>query len=158
MSDFDYGLGSVFSMPDHSAAVMAAYGPVTSDVYFNLHMRVFSIREEGVVTCYAPTVVVDHPRFVVQQSGRRRVLRERQKNIHAFVRSTDHDVYPYPDAPAWRKRVDEIEVTYRPYEAGYFFELETGENLKVVGGREARLVTRDRQPVLWVRDPILEQP
>ena len=58
------------------------------EVYFNLHKRVFSVRscKTGRVIHHTKNVHIRDPQFVVRGGGRQRVLRERKKNVHAFVR------------------------------------------------------------------------
>ena len=58
------------------------------EVYFNLHKRVFSVRSarSGRVILHTKNVHICNPQFVVREGGRQRVLRERKKNVHAFVR------------------------------------------------------------------------
>ena len=58
------------------------------EVYFNLHKRVFSVRSvrSGRVILHTKNVHIRNPQFVVREGGRQRVLRERKKNVHAFVR------------------------------------------------------------------------
>lgn len=63
------------------------------DVYWNLHQGGFSIRD-----CATGRVidVVDEgwilgASFVVNQEGRKRVRRERRKNVHAFIRGSLSD-------------------------------------------------------------------
>ena len=57
------------------------------EIYFNLHKRLFSIRERhGKVIAHKRWVGLVRPTFVVQQGGRERVLRDKSKNVHAFVR------------------------------------------------------------------------
>ena len=56
-------------------------------VYRNLHTGLFSIREKrsGLVVAHAYEVVLENVVFTVHQSGRARVLKERSKNVHAWV-------------------------------------------------------------------------
>ena len=59
-------------------------------VYRNLHNGMFSIqcREApyyGKVIAHAKVVGINNPLFVVRENGRQKVLRERKKNVHAFV-------------------------------------------------------------------------
>ena len=58
------------------------------EVYFNLHKHVFSVRSarSGRVILHTDRVHIRNPEFVVRQGGRQRVLKERKKNVHAFVR------------------------------------------------------------------------
>ena len=62
------------------------------EIYYNLRKKLFSVRRDGKVHTHVPCVLIREPRFVVQEGGRRRVLRERRKNVHAFVtaKSLDH--------------------------------------------------------------------
>lgn len=57
--------------------------------YFNLHKRTFSIqrRVEGSwrVTEYSDSILIKNAVFKVYESGRKRVLRERRKNVHGYV-------------------------------------------------------------------------
>jgi len=59
-------------------------------VYFNLNKKTFSIvartgKEAGRVLFYSNLVSLEDCKFRVQQSGRRRVLKEGVKNVHAFA-------------------------------------------------------------------------
>jgi len=57
------------------------------ECYRNLHTGSISVREAGGrVLDRADTVFINSPEFVVRQRGRERVVQERQKNVHAFVR------------------------------------------------------------------------
>ena len=63
-------------------------------VYFNLHRKLFSVVSLEAHDRYGK--VIDHVReialedvgFVVRPAGRARVLREKRKNVHAFVYGT----------------------------------------------------------------------
>ena len=57
-------------------------------VYRNLHKNLMSIRQNGIVKCHAENVVLQNADFIVGQKGRERVLREKKKNVHAFVKGT----------------------------------------------------------------------
>lgn len=60
------------------------------DVYRNLSQGCWSVkdRSDGRVIGRADAVIVTDATFVVQPAGRAKVLREGQKNVHAFVRGT----------------------------------------------------------------------
>ncbi|MFZ4431657.1 MAG: hypothetical protein ACOYOQ_00520 [Microthrixaceae bacterium] len=97
-----------------------------SDVYKNLHTGTYSVRTDGRVVAHPTEVLLTEPRFVVQPAGRERVLRERRKNVHAFVRGTVEFVSEAAVAVArlidgWRH------ASYNPYRAGFFYDKETGE-------------------------------
>jgi hypothetical protein len=95
------------------------------EVYWNLHKDVFSVRDRktGLVIGHCDEVRLSKVKFHVNQGGRERVLRERKKNVHAFVRGTiiDHD--PITLTP----------IRYNPYEAGFF----RGPNGNPVMGAQA---------------------
>jgi len=85
------------------------------EVYFNLHKRVFSVRscKTGRVIHHAKDVHIVNPKFVVREGGRQRVLRERKKNVHAFVRG---NLTTFKDNPS--RLADTI--GYNPYKYDSF--------------------------------------
>jgi len=58
------------------------------DVYYNLHKKTFSVKRTstGKVVAHRDYVWIKDAQFVVSEAGRQRVLREKKKNVHAFVR------------------------------------------------------------------------
>lgn len=56
------------------------------DVYRNLHKNCFSIRQGGIVKCHAKEIPLILVEFRVGKKGRERVISEKRKNVHAFVR------------------------------------------------------------------------
>jgi hypothetical protein len=58
------------------------------DIYKNLHNGKWSVRDRhnGRVVAHVDECAVRNAQFIVQTAGRRRVLDERRKNVHAFVR------------------------------------------------------------------------
>jgi len=101
------------------------------EVYFNLHKRLFSIRHKGIVVAHARNVKVIDPKFVVQPAGRAKVLREKKKNVHAFVRghvchTCDEDVCLGCGNWGGFPRVD---VTYNPYKRDCFYVPDTGQQV-----------------------------
>ena len=61
-------------------------------VYRNLHTGTLSMQtktEKGWrVTAHPHGVILDSCKFVVREGGRQRVLREKRKNVHAFIEGT----------------------------------------------------------------------
>lgn len=85
-------------------------GPV--EVYFNLHKRLFSVRSKGRVIEHTRHIAIKGAKFVVQPAGRAKVLREKKKNVHAFVRgSRDRDDVLVPSP---------VHAYYNPYEGDKF--------------------------------------
>lgn len=83
-------------------------------IYRNLHHGLaFSIMENGRVIERLENLEAWGATFTVSEKGRQRVLREKQKNVHAFV-----VVERYR---AIRRNVDGMaRIGYNPYEAGHF--------------------------------------
>ena len=104
---------------------MKIHDGVSVDVYRNLHKNTWSIRSRttGRVVDHSDNVLVRAAKFVVQPAGRNRVLQEKRKNVHAFVRGV---VSPLPRVTTFETPCD-VQVKYNPYRADHFYEVETGE-------------------------------
>lgn len=92
-------------------------------VYFNLHKKVFSIKAlegkyKGKVIAHSEKVNLKNCLFKVSEKGRQKVLREKQKNVHAgvvgFLLSEEKD-----------QEENLIKVTYDPYVYSNFIEADT---------------------------------
>lgn len=83
-------------------------------VYKNLNNGKFSVQQDGKVVCYADHVNLHEISFKVSEAGRQRVIKERQKNVHAYACGKVIDFNPLDDSIG-------CDVTYDPYKAGYFF-------------------------------------
>jgi hypothetical protein len=106
------------------------------EIYFNLHKKVFSIRHKGKVIDHATTVTVLNPKFVVQPAGRAKVLRDRVKNVHAFVRTDSLWTTENVDTLSKLDPKDDLSsyipthverVKYNPYMADTFVSCATGD-------------------------------
>ena len=91
-------------------------------VYKNLHKDCWSIKQHGLVKAHIPK---DHEiglwdcYFHVDRKGREKVLREKRKNVHAFVKGYLQDAENVDtDRPA-------TEVTYNPYKYETFVDKHT---------------------------------
>ena len=91
------------------------------EVYRNLHKKCFSVRHKGKVVGYLEDddyLEMDDVKFVVQPAGRKRVLRENRKNVHAFLRGT------YVNSRKFQMKLDLLgvhcKVSYNPYKADTF--------------------------------------
>jgi hypothetical protein len=82
-------------------------------VYRNLHTGNFSVQSTvtGLVIGHASSITLRDAMFVVRKAGRERVLRERKKNVHAFV----------VGFVCSEMRGVSTEVSYNPYSADYFW-------------------------------------
>jgi len=112
-------------------------------VYFNLHTKLWSIQcaKTRRVLGHANRVLLRDARFTVSQAGRERVLRERKKNVHAFVCGELEGAHWHtirtPDfVPGWTRgdlgymqasRRIGAPVTYNPFKGPTFVHKETGE-------------------------------
>jgi len=54
-------------------------------VYYNLHKKCLSVRYKGIVIAHTRQIVLTDAKFHVQPAGREKVLREKKKNVHAYV-------------------------------------------------------------------------
>lgn len=95
-------------------------------VYWNLHKRLFSLKYNGRVVTHTNHLCLLHPHFIVNQSGRARVLRERRKNVHAYIRGTLARFTYNDNFILSCISSSPIGVKYNPYERDCFFSLEDG--------------------------------
>jgi len=54
-------------------------------IYYNLHKKCLSVRHKGKVIKHADSVLLEDVKFRVQPAGRAKVLREKRKNVHAYL-------------------------------------------------------------------------
>ena len=54
-------------------------------VYYNLHKKCLSVRYKGIVIAHTREIILTDAKFHVQPAGREKVLREKKKNVHAYV-------------------------------------------------------------------------
>lgn len=105
-------------------------------VYRNLRQVCWSIMQNNRVSERKKEVFLSNCSFVVRPAGRARVLRERRKHVHAFVKG--EVTTPPGDITGM------TQVTYNPYLAGYFYRKDTGQ---AVGG--AGLVCLRKDGTCW---------
>ena len=100
-------------------------------VYRNLHNGLISIKSasSGLVLGHAKSVDIAWADFVVHEAGRQRVLKEKQKNVHAYVKGLLMDVRgftPYKgrtigDTLGALDTIHKVTVvSYNPYKAPHF--------------------------------------
>ena len=110
-----------------------------SQVYFNLHKRLFSVQQSGKVYAHADCVMMENVRFNVSKAGQRKVRETGRKNVRARVSG-----YPgeYDSVIVGPELVDYIRITveslkamgwntatYNPYKNDTFVDAVTGEAL-----------------------------
>ena len=81
-------------------------------VYFNFHKKLFSVQEKvdgrWKVVNHTNTIYLHNVSFKVSEAGRQRVLREKKKNVHAFI---EGERLPFvPSSFTY-----DSTVTYNPY-------------------------------------------
>ena len=115
------------------------------EVYRNLHKKCFSVRHKGKVIYHLKDneqLSLTNVKFVVQPAGRAKVLREKRKNVHAFVRGefNAHSMFsntlmPYgnPDYGRWGPfdSLDFLIATYNPYKSNRFQVVLKGEDRSI---------------------------
>jgi hypothetical protein len=110
--------------------------------YRNLNQPgvIYSVRSKttGRVVAHAPRVVMDNAELRVQQGGRARVLREKTKNVHAYVEGCwGEESRPRPAT----------KIRYNPYLFESFVRADTLEPV-----HEAESVVLDEEGA-WARKP-----
>ena len=85
-------------------------------IYRNLHTGGFSVKYRGKVVDRLFTITAEGVTFKVNQLGRMRVIREKRKNVHAYVVCDKY--YPYVYGT---EEVDKLgRISYNPYKLGDF--------------------------------------
>lgn len=108
------------------------------EIYRNLHFPevIYSIRDCKTrrVIGYTQNLVLENAEFIVSQTGRDRVLREKRKNVHAVIRGT-----PIPSGGTSHSgRL----ITYNPYLSNQFY-LKNKPECKVLRARRV-IITNGR--------------
>jgi len=102
-------------------------------VYRNLryrHKTIWSVRSKKsrLVVARLTVVAVKAAQFKVSEKGRSRVLKEKRKNVHAFVEgSWIRDKNSLDNLLMLKKQGKMKQVSYNPYKGGNFVEKSTGK-------------------------------
>ena len=116
------------------------------DVYWNINKKCFSIKDckTGKVTGYTDAIRLVKAQFIVRKAGRDRVIREQQKNVHAFVRG-------YIEAKATITPTSEIRgASYNPYKRGSFYDKQTEQPVEQASVVELYTNDRNRGDISYV--------
>ena len=92
-------------------------------VYYNLHKKCLSIRHKGKVIEHAQEVTLTDARFHVQQAGRERVLKQKRKNVHAYISGKLKESFWFIQSPKYIWTAKQ-RVTYNPYKYKNFVDKE----------------------------------
>lgn len=118
-------------------------GTVLVEIYRNLHRDQFSVRDPAIrrVIQHVDRVTLTDAQFRVSEAGRQRVLKYRQKNVHAVVRGTMTAATTSPP-DSWSR------IYYDPYTTPTFVWKDTREPVHHV-----RVVYIGPEGVFAPRDP-----
>ena len=113
------------------------------DVYRNLNSDCWSVRQGARVVCHTDYITLKDCEFVVQPAGRRRVLIEQKKNVHAFVRGylCSPRESDYTPSFSWEY------VKYNPYRADSFY-FDYAPHLNINKARFVDMDVNDKHGVL----------
>ena len=93
-------------------------------VYKNLHKDCWSIKQDGLVKAHTDDVTLYNVNMKVNQKGRRRVLSEKRKNVHAGIKGyLSHKFF----SDVWDDiaETELTEITYNPYKYASFVDKAT---------------------------------
>jgi hypothetical protein len=98
-------------------------------VYKNLNKSramdsvVYSVKDKrsGLVIDYVERITLIDAKFIVSEAGRQRVLRERRKNVHAYIEGIPSDLGIGEETAI---------ITYNPYKFTTFVDAETLEPVR----------------------------
>ena len=90
-------------------------------VYRNLRTKTFSLKYKGRVIGHPQELLLQDAEFHVLESGRRRVIKERRKNVHAVIKAQ------WIHRPHLIRILEKEEVYYNPYKTATFTIKATGE-------------------------------
>ena len=133
------------------------------EVYRNLHKKCFSVRHKGKVVMHLQDheqLALTNVKFVVQPAGRAKVLRERKKNVHAFVRGHFEGFLPSLDEELYFQpyhRLDFSTASYNPYQSDKFQVAFEGRDLSPIECypqaliREGKVRLFERRGLNWSR-------
>jgi len=93
------------------------------EVYYNLHKKTFSVRHAGRVWFHTNVLTLRNCKFAVQPAGRAKVLKEKKKNVHAFVRG----FFVRGDDHTNHRMLHAAQAMYNPYKTSTFVDIGTGE-------------------------------
>jgi len=117
-------------------------------VYYNLHKHVFSLQSRdketyGRVVEHSEHVILKNANFVVRKKGREKVLKEKTKNVHAFVVGE-----VIQGLPSGKEHSTEVPVVYNPYKGPSFVKKTTKEPVYDSDYAVLRLGPLDNKPLV----------
>lgn len=111
--------------------------------YWNLHKKCYSVKYGGRVIFHARELLLRGVEFKVSEAGRQRVLKEKKKNVHAFVAAEQiiRDGFTKP----WSC----MQVKYNPYKNEKFVLVDKdGQIGQIYKSETVSLTIEDGKPVM----------
>ena len=100
------------------------------EVYYNLHKKTFSVRHAGRVWFHTNLLTLHNCKFAVQPAGRAKVLKEKKKNVHAFIRGfvlgSKYDLAA-DSTHTNHRMLHAQQAMYNPYKTSTFVNVNSGE-------------------------------
>ena len=90
-----------------------------SNVYYNLHKKCYSVREQGLVADHVDSIVLKDCRFNVAPAGQAKVRRTGVKNVHATVSG----IIRFQMEKYFEEYGDFESITYNPFKYDTFVRL-----------------------------------
>lgn len=114
------------------------------EVYWNYNKKCYSVRSlegenKGRVILHTNKLFLENVKFVVQAGGRNRVLKEKSKNVHAFVRG-----FIGKD-----RKIIGKSITYNPYKYSSFVSRE--DQKSIFSAKFARLLVKNKKESIIAR-------
>lgn len=105
------------------------------EVYRNLNKKgvVYSVRQDGLVVGHTEKIYLVDAEFIVNQSGRKRAVKEQKRNVHAFIRGYARN----SGSPSGFYS----QFTYDPFKYTGFIDKQTEQVL-------------DKADVVWIHGPL----
>jgi len=91
-------------------------------MYRNLNSQCWSVKHRGKLIGHHDSIVLKNCEFRVSEKGRQRVLKEKVKNVHAYIAAQTHE-----QLDEKYENLETVEITYNPYKYSTFVVKETGE-------------------------------
>jgi hypothetical protein len=103
------------------------------EVYWNFNKKCYSVRCGGKVLFHTDRLFLRDVKFAVQEGGRQRVLREKRKNVHAFVRGFIEE----------DRKIVGKSISYNPYKYSSFIFRK--DQKSIFSAKFARLLVKDKK-------------
>jgi hypothetical protein len=91
-------------------------------VYRNLHKGCWSIKQNGLVKAHSDEVNLFDCNFLVNEKNRQKVIKEKRKNVHAFVKG--YIWIAFDNAFVKRPIVLIKQASYNPYARNSFYDVD----------------------------------